>query len=79
MKFDTAIEYIEYLDRGSDGTWSNDSERIAEIMEDYAAMKVKACGISPVSGNEVAVCMCRATKPTIKPNGDWVCSFCGLP
>lgn len=41
MKFNTALEYIEWLDSQSGENWSDDTETLAQVMEDYAAMK---CG-----------------------------------
>jgi len=38
MKFKTAREYIEYLDEQSGESWSNATNELADVMEDYAKM-----------------------------------------
>ncbi len=48
-------------------------------VDEYLKQQVNSVDLANAGGNEVAVCMCKHTKPTVKSNGDWVCSFCGLP
>ena len=38
MNFETAKEYIEYLDEQTGESWSNSTDELADIMEDYAKM-----------------------------------------
>ena len=55
MKFETAIEYIEYLDKQSGESWSNATNELADAMEDYAKMyherKLKLLGIADVGNS----------------------------
>ena len=52
MKFETAKEYIEYLDEQSGESWSLATDELADAMEDYAEMyherKLKLLGIADV-------------------------------
>ena len=54
MKFETAKEYIEYLDEQSGESWSNATDELADVMEDYAKMyherQLKLLGIANVVG-----------------------------
>jgi len=38
IKFETAEEYIKYLDKISGESWSNATDELADVMEDYAKM-----------------------------------------
>lgn len=38
MKYKTAKEYIWHIDSTLGESWSDDTEKIADIMEDYAKM-----------------------------------------
>jgi hypothetical protein len=52
MNFKTAKEYIEYLDEQSGESWSNATEELADVMENYAKMyherQLKLLGIANV-------------------------------
>lgn len=39
LDFDNVKAYIEYLDNQVGESWSNDTEAITEVMEDFAKMK----------------------------------------
>lgn len=41
MKFKTAKEYIEWIDKQSGEVWSNDNDLLSEVMEDYTNMRIK--------------------------------------
>jgi hypothetical protein len=41
MEFETAIDYINWIDKQSGEGWSDDTLQLAEVMEDYANMRVK--------------------------------------
>ena len=38
MKFNSALEYIEYVDSQSGESWSISNDTLADVMEDYAKM-----------------------------------------
>jgi len=60
MKFKTAKEYIEYLDEQSGEGWSNATNELADVMEDYAEMyherQLKLLGIANVVGRSEQLC-----------------------
>ncbi len=38
MEFNTALEYINWIDAQSGESWSNDTSQLSDVMEDYARM-----------------------------------------
>jgi hypothetical protein len=82
MNFKTAKEYIEYLDEQYGESWSNATEKLSDVMEDYAKIyherQLKLLGIANVVGRSeqlLAFCewlserdfTCNMTSPE-----DWV-------
>lgn len=63
MKFKTAKEYIEYLDEQSGESWSNATDELADIMEDYAKMyheyQLKLLDIADVVGRSEQLVCCE--------------------
>lgn len=72
MKFETAKEYIKYLDEKSGESWSNATNELADAMEDYAKMyherQLKLLGIAGVVGQSeqlpITRCECEEPDPT---------------
>jgi hypothetical protein len=64
IKFETAEEYIKYLDKISGESWSNATDELADVMEDYAKMyhkrQLKLLGMVDVVGRSgQLVCGCE--------------------
>lgn len=38
MQFNTALEYINWIDEQSGESWSDDTSQLSDVMEDYARM-----------------------------------------
>jgi hypothetical protein len=61
MEFETAKEYIEHLDKQLGESWSNSTDELVDVMEDYAKMyherQLKLLGMSDVVGqSEQFIC-----------------------
>jgi len=74
----TAKEYIEFIDQHGQ-EWSNDSNKIADVMEDYAKMyhehQLKLLDIADIERQkEQLVCRYCGSKHILKDN--W-CDDCG--